>query len=48
MNPCTQVLNNTVTPAGHRVINYLDDKRLIAGEDWEQVTTKPYTRNPTP
>ena len=32
-----QVLNNTVTPAGHRVINYLDVTRLVAGQDWEQV-----------
>ena len=29
------VVNNTVTPAGHRVINYLDVKRLVAGEDWQ-------------
>ena len=37
MDTRTQVLNNTVTPAGHRVINYLDSKRLVSGEDWEQV-----------
>ena len=30
------VLNNTVTPGGHRVINYLDARRLVSGEDWEQ------------
>ena len=30
-----EVLNNTITPAGHRVINYLDVKRLVPGEDWE-------------
>ena len=30
-------LNNTVTPAGHRVIVYLDVRRLVKGEDWEQV-----------
>ncbi len=29
------VLNNTTTPAGHRVIVYLDVKRLVKGEDWE-------------
>ena len=29
------VLNNTTTPAGHRVIVYLDIKRLVNGEDWE-------------
>mmetsp|Transcript_36647 Transcript_36647/g.96603 ORF Transcript_36647/g.96603 Transcript_36647/m.96603 type:complete len:835 (+) Transcript_36647:2364-4868(+) len=31
-----QLLNNTVTPAGNRVIVYLDVKRLVKGEDWEQ------------
>ena len=31
-----EVLNNTTTPAGHRVINYLDVKRLVSGEDWQQ------------
>ena len=31
-------LNNTITPAGHRVIVYLDVRRLVKGEDWEQVT----------
>jgi hypothetical protein len=30
------VLNNTTTPAGHRVIVYLDVKRLVKGEDWEE------------
>jgi hypothetical protein len=30
------VLNNTTTPAGHRVIVYLDIKRLVKGEDWEE------------
>uniref|UniRef100_A0A7S0MMX6 NEK6-subfamily protein kinase n=1 Tax=Cryptomonas curvata TaxID=233186 RepID=A0A7S0MMX6_9CRYP len=30
------VLNNTTTPAGHRVIVYLDIKRLVNGEDWEE------------
>ncbi|KAJ1488146.1 hypothetical protein T484DRAFT_1784367 [Baffinella frigidus] len=30
-----EVLNNTITPGGHRVINYLDVKRLVPGEDWE-------------
>ena len=30
-----ELLNNTVTKAGHRVIVYLDTKRLIKGEDWE-------------
>ena len=30
------VLNNTTTPAGHRVIVYLDAKRLVKGEDWEE------------
>ena len=30
-------LNNTVTPAGHRVIAYLDVRRLVKGQDWEQV-----------
>ena len=29
------VLNNTTTPAGHRVIVFLDVKRLVKGEDWE-------------
>ena len=29
------VLNNTVTPGGHRVINYLDAKRLVSAENWE-------------
>ena len=32
-------LNNTVTPAGHRVIAYLDVRRLVKGEDWEQVAS---------
>jgi len=31
-----EALNNTVTPAGHRVINYLDVKRLVSAQDWEQ------------
>ena len=31
-----EVLNNTITPAGNRVIVYLDAKRLVKGEDWEQ------------
>lgn len=30
------VLNNTTTLAGHRVIVYLDIKRLVKGEDWEE------------
>jgi hypothetical protein len=30
------VLNNTTTAAGHRVIVYLDVKRLVKGEDWEE------------
>mmetsp|Transcript_46222 Transcript_46222/g.110162 ORF Transcript_46222/g.110162 Transcript_46222/m.110162 type:complete len:996 (-) Transcript_46222:84-3071(-) len=30
-----EALNNTVTPAGHRVINYLDVKRLVSS-DWEK------------
>ena len=30
-----ELLNNTTTPAGHRVIVYLDAKRLVKGEDWE-------------
>ena len=30
------LLNNTTTPAGHRVIVYLDSKRLVKGEDWEE------------
>jgi serine/threonine protein kinase len=30
------VLNNTTTPAGHRIIVYLDIKRLVKGEDWEE------------
>ena len=30
------VLNNTTTPGGHRVIGYLDVKRLVKGEDWEE------------
>ena len=30
-----ELLNNTVTPSGHRVIVYLDTKRLVKGEDWE-------------
>ncbi len=30
------VLNNTTTAAGHRVIVYLDVKRLISGQDWEE------------
>uniref|UniRef100_A0A7S0QIL7 non-specific serine/threonine protein kinase n=1 Tax=Cryptomonas curvata TaxID=233186 RepID=A0A7S0QIL7_9CRYP len=30
------VLNNTRTPGGHRVIVYLDVKRLVKGEDWEE------------
>ena len=34
-----EVLNNTTTPAGHRVIVYLDVKRLIKGEDWEQANS---------
>jgi hypothetical protein len=42
------VLNNTVTPAGHRVINYLDVKRLVSGEDWEQVNPEPQTLHPEP
>ena len=29
-------LNNTITPAGHRVIVYLDAKRLVKGEGWEE------------
>ena len=29
-------LNNSVTPAGHRVIVYLDAKRLVKGEGWEE------------
>ena len=32
-----QALSNTVTPAGVRVINYLDVKRLDS-DDWEQVS----------
>ncbi|KAJ1484666.1 hypothetical protein T484DRAFT_1796356, partial [Baffinella frigidus] len=31
-----EVLNNTVTPGGHRVVNYLDSQRLVKGEDWEK------------
>ena len=31
-----EVLNNTTTPSGHRVIVYLDVKRLVKGEDWEE------------
>jgi hypothetical protein len=31
-----ELLNNTATPAGHRVIVYLDAKRLVKGEDWEE------------
>jgi len=31
-----EVLNNTVTPGGHRVVNYLDTQRLVKGEDWEK------------
>jgi len=31
-----ELLNNTTTPGGHRVIVYLDAKRLIKGEDWEE------------
>jgi serine/threonine protein kinase len=31
-----EVLNNTVTPAGHRVINYLDAQRLQPGGDLEE------------
>ena len=31
-----EVLNNTMTPLGHRVIVYLDAKRLVKGEDWEE------------
>ena len=30
-----ELLNNTVTCSGHRVIVYLDTKRLVKGEDWE-------------
>ena len=30
-----ELLNNTVTPSGHRVIVYLDTKRLVKGEDWD-------------
>lgn len=31
-----EVLNNSVTPAGHRVINYLDTKRLSSTDNWEE------------
>ena len=31
-----ELLNNTVTPSGHRVIVYLDAKRLVKGKDWEE------------
>ena len=31
-----EVLNNTMTPAGHRVLVYLDSRRLVKGEVWEQ------------
>ena len=31
-----EALNNTTTPGGHRVIVYLDVKRLVKGEDWEE------------
>ena len=31
-----EVLNNTITPMGNRVIVYLDVKRLVKGEDWEE------------
>jgi len=31
-----EVLNNTVTPAGHRVINYFDAQRLQPGGDLEE------------
>lgn len=36
-----EVLNNSVTPEGHRVINYLDVKRLVPGENWEQASSLP-------
>jgi hypothetical protein len=29
-------LNQTVTPGGHRVAVYLDEVRLVKGEDWEE------------
>jgi serine/threonine protein kinase len=29
-------LNQTVTPGGHRVTVYLDEVRLVKGEDWEE------------
>jgi hypothetical protein len=34
-----EVLNNTITPAGHRVIVYLDVKRLV------DIEINPYTLN---
>ena len=31
-----EALNNSVTPAGRRVAVFLDARRLVKGEDWEQ------------
>jgi hypothetical protein len=30
-----ELLNNTITPAGHRVIVFLDSRRLVKGAAWE-------------
>ena len=31
-----EALNNSITPAGHRVAVFLDSRRLVKGEDWER------------
>jgi hypothetical protein len=40
-----EALNNSVTPAGHRVAVFLDTRSLVKGEGWEQGFTSGLLRS---